>query len=386
MNIKQQLEQKFRDLESSTVSDSFGGPGLEGAKKAPSFTFSPIMLWFAEQIEEIEEIDAELAVDLKIIKDKMSNESFKYTLECLGRFSFCIELTNLKVSSTKMKTRWIEGFITKTQPGTYANYKGTFSPGNDQRSASFDNCFLVMKQCISLLANSEVHINLISEFSDSKKRGTPYESVFTYVDYQLDPVHIKNNIRLVKVEDAKWLVAARPIIQSVLSTDANQNKTKVVEKIGTKSYKTDRSQTGEEQTNRAKRWECLSRDFQHATIEECWSVEKKLLHDVANFVGFPVERTQLLHEQGLLPEQDISICPVTFEPMVFSDLLGGGGHGQSKFQVGHMIPLKAGGKHQGQNIEWISENGNRIQGSLSIDDTRRMLRAIFIKMSNAGLI
>lgn len=381
MNLKQQLRENFEQLERNTVSDSFGGEPIDG--KAPVFAFKPIMVWVGSEINNWE---APLSQDLNFLKRNMSKRAFKYTLECLGRFAFCIELTNLNITSTKMKTRWMEGRITQTRPGTFENFEGVFTPGEDERSASFDECFSIFYKCISLLVNSEQHRTLMEHFSDQKNRGTPYEAAFTYINSELDPVHSVNNIRLVNTADAEWLATARPIIQPVLKSDLEGNRTKITEKIATKCYKTDRSQTGEVQTNRAKRWECLAADFQHATIEECWSVEKKLLNDLAHFQGFPDASRQQLIATGLFIDQDVTLCPITFKPMVFQNLLGGGGHGESKFQVGHMMPLKAGGRHTGDNIEWISSDGNRIQGSLNIQETRQMLKDIFEGMKEQGLI
>jgi len=130
----------------------------------------------------------------------------------------------------------------------------------------------------------------------------------------------------------------------------------------------------------------LAIDFQHASIEECWSVERKLLSDLAHFDGFPIVSRQRLIDTGLFSGQNLTLCPITLKPMVFADLLGGGAHGESKFQVGHMMPLKSNGRHQGENVEWISNDGNRIQGSLNIQDTRNMLSGIFSRMKGQGLI
>jgi len=381
MSLKVRLKEKFEQLEIDTACDSFGGEPVEG--KAPVFAFKPIMKWVGSEFNNGEE---SLALNLNILKENLSPKGFKYTLECLGRFSFCIELTNLNITSTKMKTRWVLGRITKTKPGTFENYEGNFIAGEDERSASFDECYSIFHKSTLLLASSEQHQSLMELFSNQKKRGTPYEAVFTYINPNLEQTHAVSNIRLVNTPDAEWLARARPIIQPILKNDSDGNKTKCLEKIATKCYKTDRSQTGEVQTNRAKRWECLAIDFQHATIEECWSVERKLLNDLAHFQGFPDESRQQLISSGLFNDQGVTLCPITFKPMVFQGLLGGADHGESKFQVGHMIPLKAGGRHTGNNIEWISSDGNRIQGSLSIQDTRQMLKEIFFGMDEKGLL
>ena len=373
MNLKDYLKTEFEQLELNTVSASFGGKAILG--KAPTFNFKPIMKYVGEQIEHA---DKDLKDDLSILKKIMNAAEFKYTLQCLGRFAFCIELTKLDIGSTKMKTRWVPGSIKKTEIKTFNNFDGPFKPGEDERSASFDECYAIFFKCTSLLAKSDKHQKLMTFFSKQKHSAVPYEAVFTYIKKISAPVHAPNNIRLVQIDDAEWLINARPIIRPML------NKA-LLDKVSTKSYQTDRSQTGV-MTNRAKRWECLAADFQHATIEDCWSVERKLWTDLIHFEGFPDEARQKLFSSSLFTEQPITLCPITFKPMEFQGLLGGGDHGKSDYQVGHSMPLKAKGRHEGDNIEWISGNGNRIQGSLNITETRQMLNDIFSNMLEKGLI
>ena len=383
MTHKERLRTALEELEHATVSDSFGGNPLEG--KAPRFSFRTKIEAFVNNILG-DEHPNQLAQNLAQLQRTMDAGVFKYTVSCLGRFSFCIELTNLSITSTKMKTRWVPGRIVKTRPGTFENFEGSFAPGHDERAASFQDCYEILEKATSLLVNSPEHQELIALFSNSSNRGTPYEAVFTYIDPNRNPVHHESNIRLVRRDDALWLARARSIIQPAINVDAEGNNTKCVDKIEVKAFKTDRSQTGEVQTNRAKRWECLAADFQHATIEECWSVQRKLLNDVAHFEGFPAQSRQTLIDSELFGDQEVTVCPITFRPLIFQDLLSGSGHGESNFQVGHMVPLKAGGRHVGTNIEWISNDGNRIQGSLNIEDTRQMLRDIFLQMEQRGLI
>jgi|TARA_B110000037_G_scaffold136114_1_gene154139 hypothetical protein len=381
MSIYNDLRDQLTLLEESTVSDSFGGASLGG--RAPVFSFNPIMVSFSEEIETNTD---RLAEKIKALKELMTPKGFTYLMSCLGRFSFCIELTNLSITSTKMKTRWLAGLITKTRLGTFENYEGEFRPGEDPRSSSFDECLNIFEKCIDLISSEAGHILIMESLKDQVNRGTPYESVFTYSDVSKPQVHTEDNIRLINKDDIQWLISARPIIQPILRFNLDGEKTKLTDKIATKSYKTDRTQTGTVQTNRAKRWECLVEDYQHASIEECWSVERKLLNDLAHFEGFPEDKMKLLQESGLFTEQSTTLCPITFNPMSFDAILGGGAHGQSIFQVGHMLPLKNGGRHKGDNIEWISDDGNRIQGSLNISDTRLMLQGIFERMFERGLI
>ncbi|SEL19401.1 hypothetical protein [Ectothiorhodospira marina] len=373
MSIKEWLHREFTELELETVSDAFGGQSI--GNRAPNFAFGRLMAHLGENINSCEE---PLRSGLDSLKRTMNPGEFKYAMACLGRFAFCIELTNLKITSTKMKTRWVPGSITKTRPGSFQNYQGIFAPGEDDRASTFNECYNILCKCVELLANSPPHLMLLKLFS-KVQRGVSYEHVFTYYNPASAPIHIADNVKLTGLNDASWLAKARPIIYPLLSSD-------LAKKIKTKSYKTDRSQTGEVQTNRAKRWECVYVDFQRASIEECWSVEKKLLSDVAHFEGFPEAGKRDLIISGLFFDQEPTVCPITFKPLQFSELLGRGGHGESQFQVGHMTPLKAGGRHVGSNISWISYDGNRIQGSLSVDETRGLIAGTCKRMVQRNLI
>ena len=66
-------------------------------------------------------------------------------------------------------------------------------------------------------------------------------------------------------------------------------------------------------------------------------------------------------------------------------------HGKSDFQVGHLDPLKLGASraqgpgHSAANIAWISADGNRIQGSLSVTDVRELLKKIASNYDDLGI-
>ena len=180
--------------------------------------------------------------------------------------------------------------------------------------------------------------------------------------------------KITDLSDLKWLIVVRPIVYNLLRESGGN---KIVNKIKTKSYLTDRSQTGEVQTNRAKRFECLYNDFQSATKEECLSVERKLLNDLCGFKNFPKEIIKKNTFNNFFDGFDTK-CPITFEHLNFNDLISGSTHGESKFQVGHLQPLKRGGEHIGKNIAWISDSGNRIQGDLTIEETHNLI----IEISN----
>ena len=58
-------------------------------------------------------------------------------------------------------------------------------------------------------------------------------------------------------------------------------------------------------------------------------------------------------------------------------------HGRSSFQVSHLDPLKLNATgdevefgHKAENIGWISSDGIRIRGGLSLHETRDLLKTI----------
>ena len=77
-------------------------------------------------------------------------------------------------------------------------------------------------------------------------------------------------------------------------------------------------------------------------------------------------------------------CPVTLDPLNFAEFekeVRSPLHGKSHFHVGHLNPLKLrtddpSAGHTYRNIGWFSEEGNRIQGNLSLKETRSMLGRI----------
>lgn len=377
MSLKSLLQIAFEHEESKTVSDSFGGDKLSGTR-SPAFTLRQFYDVLTDLFRQFP--DETISNNFQKI-EKLTNTSIAkdILLSCL-RFSFLIELTNIKIASTKMKTRWVPGKIIKIEQGSYKNIQGEFSPGNDPRSNSFDNCYEIFEEILVILSqnpasSNTTYLSVLSDLSSiSSATRVPYEFVFTYRDSTLNPIHQKTNIRLVSLDDLCWLIKARPIFGYALSKSA-------IDKISTKTYKTDRAQTGVDQTNRAKRWEVLSGDFQQASIEDCWAVEKMLLSTLIGFDNFPSETLSKLQAAGIAQTSIVrSYCPVTLETFDFLKFIEGSEHGYSSYQVGHLNPLKAGGRHTGTNVAWMTDNGNRIQGDFSIETIRQLLKDISDRM------
>ncbi|WCG82260.1 hypothetical protein [Pectobacterium sp. A5351] len=370
MCLANQLKILLEAEENRTVGGAFGG--ISGDGRAFSFSIPSIRQALLSLTNNNNEELFTLLERLKITLN-YNHVMINNTIDSLIRFSFLIELTNLNIGSTKMKTRWLPGFILMPQVGSFEPIKGAFMPGNDPRASTFEECFLIFKGCINNIIQ-QVQSNDISESSLQDIfcfNSVPYEFLYDYIDPSLPRVHILANVRCVLNDDILWLLKARPIIYGSLPRS-------VTNKIRTKTFKTDRALTGRDKTNRAKRWEVLYGDFQHASLTDCWSVERKLLSELIGFDSFPENVIYLLNQNGLVSGFNNTRCPVTLETLNFSTLLNDVVHGRAEYQVGHLNPLKRGGLHNGINVCWQSANGNRIQGDLTINETVNLLDSIFV--------
>lgn len=372
------LEAALDAEEVRTVSDSFGGAKIPG--RAPPFMVSTVATAAKEAFALHPGHVASQAYEA--LQRALPANVVEYLLQAAIRFAFLIELTNLSITSTKMRTRWLPGQIIKVVPGSFANVRGAFSPGNDPRSATFSECFAIFVHVLQVLATPAAAAHLASavKLASTRHRSIPYEFVFTYRDPHLSPVHTVGNVRLVTLQDLNWLIEARPLLGAILPSHS-------LEKIRVKSFLTDRAQTGADQTNRAKRWEVLSNDFQHASVEECWSVQRKLFETLPGFEHFPAAHATLLINAGLIAAGvQHALCPITLERLDFNNFQAASAHGHSDYQVGHLAPLKAGGRHIGTNVAWVTDNGNRIQGDYDINTIRALLRGICARMVQQGIV
>lgn len=151
----------------------------------------------------------------------------------------------------------------------------------------------------------------------------------------------------------------------------------ILKKIVTKTYLTDRALTGKYLTNREKRWETVCASPQFATRRDCFLIEHKLLEQLLWFQGAPHDiRNKALH-MGLIEEMSTTICPVLCQELSFEHLceeVESPTHGKSAYQVGHLVPIASGGQHVCSNVSWITAHGNRIQGHLTVDETKQLIR------------
>lgn len=312
------------------------------------------------------------------IEANVGKSTMKFFEYSLIRNSFLIELVNRDITSTKFQVRWTPEL-----------------KNNDPRWSSYAECLSIAEKLIAQLAALPK--------DDQKELGTfeyyetiPYELPIDYKNRWATRLHSRENVDLVYGEKARKALALRVALEDEeFNPDARVFKAILKDKIEIKTYLTDRAQTGAYQTNREKRWETHPNSVQFAKRLDCMEIESKLLLEVATFKGANPVLVSNLQARHFLPLEFIfARCPITGEYLEYKDFVNdvlNPSHGRSAFQVGHLNPLKTGTKgeifgHVANNISWISDDGNRIQGSLSMDEVDELLIRIYINRDFASKV
>lgn len=301
-------------------------------------------------------------------------ETFISASECqvihrrLVRAVFFIELVKADVTSTKYDVRWAERF-----------------PEGDPRIATFDQCCEIYEKIcrqIHGLLNDEV---FRTEFAFVVPWGlSPHEIPLDYESKSARPIHSAANLSILRDPNySRLLKIRRSLLDPTLNPDF-QLFVGIFDKIRVKSYLTDRALTGGYKTNREKRWEAHPGSPQFAYRRDCLAIELRLIEQLIHFESFPRGTSRYLEAERLIsPEREVARCPVTLDPLDFELLaqdVADPTFGRSAYQVGHLNPLKAGEgdefRHAPSNISWITEDGNRIQGHLTLKETRELLLRI----------
>lgn len=306
----------------------------------------------------------------------------------LLRNAFLIEPVNDQITSTKMGTRWNE------------NRRRQWRGIEDQRYCSYTDCEQIFQglfeELIKSLQSSKEKLALIRDFLNYKLIA--YELPIDYNTAPIEPgdnskIHRPDNIILFWGHEYQALLELRKVfLNSKLHEHATAFRRILNKKVQVKTYLTDRAQTGDFKTNREKRWEAHPKSAQFAKRRDCLKIEGILLIQLASFKDFPPSLRNILIERGVIrSDEEIYRCPVTLEPLSYPDFektIVDPEHGKSDFQVAHLNPLKAGFgdkfRHTPHNVGWISAQGNRIQGKLTLDEVRKMLRDITERYKQAG--
>lgn len=296
-----------------------------------------------------------------------------YILGSLIRNAFLAEIVKTPaIETTKMEVHW-------------ADRLGI----DDPRYASFEDCLQIFEDGISAVEDTlgnEEQRDLLRVLAS--KHQVPYELPFDYNRREIvgHIHHPSNMIWLWNDEGVKRAIKLRGYLLNEATNPYSLTFARAyANKIKVKTYLTDRVLTGEHKTNREKRWEVHPASVHFAFRRNCMEIEHELVTQLCSFEGFPPELKQKLDEASLLgPCKTPYRCPITLDPLQFDEFVAEiqqPTHGKSDFQVGHLNPLKAinddpQSGHTFMNIGWISANGNRIQGSLTLEQTRKLIGRI----------
>lgn len=340
----------------------------EAAK--PRFKMGDVLLGATKALEQ-----AGMAVVLAPL-DRLKPSTRKHVFRALLRHCFFIEAVNDDITSTKMEVRWtprLEG---------------------DPRRQAFDECWNIFVELLDGLRRASAdNVALLDGVAEHSL--VAYELPLDYVKrVKGEPIHTQDNLRW------WWDGPLREVIElrkTLTSRDENPNADvfgKVLDqKIQVKTYLTDRVQTGDYKTNREKRWECHPNSVHFALRRDCWLIEGKLLKRVCHFDGFPEPVFGKLEAKGVVAAAPTARCAVTQERLSykkFVEEVQKPEHGEAEFQVGHLNPLKGAVgdprfMHTAENIDWVSKDGNRIQGSLTLEHVRNLLARIPENYNEAGV-
>lgn len=308
------------------------------------------------------------------LRQKLSAKTASAALQGLLRSVFFIELVKENISSTKFALRW------------------SASLSGDPRFASYDECLSLFDSLVRELREvieQERGVPLLRFL-----RGPlllPYEVPLDYRERRLArSMHVADNLGWVCDDLARRVVELRAFLLDPQRNPQAKAFAAAYDKIRVKMYLTDRVLTGEYKTNREKRWETHPASVHFALRRQCWNIETTLIAQICHFEGFPPQLAQALEESQLIAFGERPFrCPITLEPLRFDEFareLTSPTHGKSNFQVGHLNPFKAvpaedengqiEGGHTARNVSWISSDGNRIQGALSLVQTRALLQRI----------
>jgi len=333
------------------------------------------------------EAEAAFTPHLTAIRTRLGTKEYRYLGEAIIRHVFLIEpVKGLGVTTTKYRVRWWPELA------------------DDPRFCAFPECVELAGTLLEQLAAGWLgkleHFELTQLCYDYSV--IPYEVPIDYIDRPAigDPtarIHRLGNLAWTFTDNMLRTVKLRKyLFDPATSPDAFFFKKVLDDKIKVKTYLTDRVLTGDNKTNREKRWEVHPSSVHFAFRRTAMEIEYVLITQLCAFAGFPKEFKEKLQQQGILPaELPTFRCPITQEPMSFAafkqELLNPT-HGKSDFQVGHLNPLKlddptdTASGHTAHNISWISAHGNRIQGPMSLANVRALLQQIAHNYQEQGLV
>ena len=148
-----------------------------------------------------------------------------------------------------------------------------------------------------------------------------------------------------------------------------------LDKIQVKAYCTDKFTMPPFFSNRDIRWATWTNSNQYASHYDCCAIELELMCQIFEFNGAPELDSILIKEmekkRGIKITRNSRLCYITGKDLSFKTYLEGAispKGGKSVYHVSHVNPLTRGGRHFYRNVEWITKDGNRIQGNDTLQE------------------
>ena len=333
---------------------------LEDAVSAKTFRLEPCL-----NIEGT--VNPDITNAFALLKRRLPTKLYTAFKSAIIRSSFLIELTNptAETDSTKYQVHWVD----------------VLNKQNDVRYATYDQCVAICEKIVQKISQlNDSQLGILKDYCSNSIYN--FELPIDYIERHVVPFHNVDNIDIFITPTIERCTKIRRLIKDPTKNPKAAIFKKVIsQKIKVKAYQTDRAQTGAHQTNREKRWESHPDNYQFAFRRDCNDVEASLVLQICMFDGADTDLITMLQQNGLLPADfEKYKCPITGDTLNYSDFeqeVLYPIHGKSSFQVGHLNPLKSTGSHDASNIGWISDDGNRIQGSLSMNEVNELLIRIF---------
>jgi hypothetical protein len=155
----------------------------------------------------------------------------------------------------------------------------------------------------------------------------------------------------------------------------------LLNKVQLKAYSTDKQSIPPFFSNRDYRWATWVDSPQFASREDCRGVELQLLSQIIEFVGAPRLSDENMREIEVHLGRKLVVdgrrCLITGDPIGYDAFVEAANNpeaGKSQYHVGHLMPLTRGGKHSKENVFWMSDAGNRIQGNDSFEEIVALIK------------
>lgn len=310
------------------------------------------------------------AAALTALRDALGKPNYRRVVDSSLRVALLVQAQKKGEKAPHLRARWT-------------------LPVADPRWASFDSCSVILEEVLAMLvgalADADQLAALTRALANPISWGLP-------LDHKAPGDHKPNGFKWVWTA-ASPAVLAREFFLGPHETVGDEAEVfkRLYNKVILLAHRTGRALTGDFPTNRELRWEARPDGPQFGSHEACLRLESKLILQVALFEGFPEEPREALAAMDLIDVGRVPLrCPITMQPMNYQEFrqeLLERESGRSNYQLGHIHPLAAegGAGHSAANATWILADGNRMQGHLTVEATRKLIRETAERYDEHGL-